>query len=38
MLSVHLMCLQHICCDAERHMGFSATADQCYKIVYLQAV
>jgi len=28
-MSIHL-CLQHICRDAERRAGSSATADTCY--------
>ena len=28
-LSVHLICLQHVCRDAARRAGFSATADPC---------
>ena len=28
-LSVHLICLQHVCCDAVRRVGLSVTADPC---------
>jgi len=35
-LSVDLICLQYICRDAARHVGLSATADPCLKLILSQ--